>query len=150
MAILKTKKIKGFTLVEILITISVLAILLTIGLAYVLPQFRKGNDAKRKANLNRIQIALEEYERDFECYPSTLTCPSDAQLASYLDPVPCDPTTDDPYYYEVEAGSCPGWYRLYADLENTADPIIKELGCDAGCGPFGANYYVGSPNAPLP
>ena len=44
--------------------------------AYLRSQVFKGNDARRKADLKRIGVAVEEYEKDKNCYPlpSLLTC----------------------------------------------------------------------------
>lgn len=63
------RKNSGFTLVELLVVIAFLAIIAVIIINALRSSLWKGNDAKRKADLDRIKIALEEYEKDHNCYP---------------------------------------------------------------------------------
>lgn len=145
----KNYRVFGFTLVELMIVLLIIAILAVIALVAFRSQLFKGNDAKRKSDLNRIGIAVEEYEKDHNCYPKVddmKLCGTDQSIAihPYLSIVPCDPITSAAYYYEPGPGSCPSWYRLYADLQYTADAAIVP-----GIGQDGAyNFYVGSANAP--
>lgn len=137
----------GFTLVELMIVLGLLAVLAILALAYFRGQLFKGNDARRKADLNRIQIAAEEYEKDNNCYPAYITCGSDTNqpVHPYLNNVPCDPVTNASYFYEPDSSSvCPRWYRIYTVLDNLHDTDIT-----SDIGPSGTfNFYVGSPAAP--
>ncbi|MCH7730475.1 hypothetical protein IID21_02975 [Patescibacteria group bacterium] len=147
------KKIRGFVFVEILLVLSLLGILTAMGIAVYRGQLLKGYDARRKGDLDRISKAVSEYEIDFNCYPDSIpACDiTPHALSDYVNKIPCDPETQSDYLYEAEGGSCPGWYRIYAVLGNTKDPIISELGCTYGCGAgFWYNYYASSPNAPDP
>lgn len=147
------KKIRGFVFVEILLVLSLLGILTAMGIAVYRGQLLKGYDARRKGDLDRISKAVSEYEIDFNCYPDSIpACDiTPHALSDYVNKIPCDPETQSDYLYEAEGGSCPGWYRIYAILKNTKDPIISELGCTYGCGAgFWYNYYASSPNAPDP
>jgi len=143
---------KGFTLVELLIVISLIAILTTVAIMSFRNQINKGNDAKRKSDINTIKVAVEEYEKDRNCYPSEsgmAKCGTDSTIAvlPYLSNVPCDPVTGKPYAYEAPSG-CAGWYRLYGDLQNSSDvQIIPNIGPD---GSTAYNFYEGSSNAPVP
>ena len=141
----------AFTLLELLLTITILAIVIAISVSYITNQVYKANDASRKGALNRIRVALEEYEKDNNCYPpaspNPLVCSPGTGLAPYLAKVPCDPVTGNPYSYEPGVlAACPAWYRIYTKLQNSTDTsIIKSIG------PGGAyNYYTGSANAPKP
>ena len=132
----------GFTLVEIVIVLTIIAILAVIVLAIYRTQTGKAIDARRKADLARIQVAIEEYEKDHNCYPppQLLICDPGIGLQPYLDKIPCDPTTNASYYYDYDINACASWYRLYANLNDTSGTPI---------GPNGAfNYNTGSPNAP--
>lgn len=143
------KFFSGFTLVELMIVVGIIAFLAVLAVIYFRGQIFKGNDARRKSDINRIQIAAEEYEKDKNCYPAFISCNSDStQLVHpYLDKVPCDPVTKASYVYEPDGtSSCPRWYRIYSVLENQQDPQLI-----VGIGPNAAfNYYLGSPNAPVP
>jgi len=141
-------KIRGVTLTELLVVVSIIVLLLSFILWYFRNQIFKGNDAKRKGDIHKIQVAVEEYEKDNNCYPlpQLVVCDPGEGLKPYLSEVPCDPVTDASYYYEYQDSSCPSWYRIYANLDNVQDEIITEL-----CGPgYSFNYYASSPNAPAP
>lgn len=136
------KKQKGMTLVELVIVVTIIAALAVIALAFYRGQSAKALDAKRKADLARIQVAIEEYEKDYECYPppQLLACEPGTGLAPYIDKTPCDPATKASYYYDFDTNTCSSWYRLYANLSNDSGTPI---------GPLGAfDYYVSSSGAP--
>jgi general secretion pathway protein G len=142
--------LKGFTLVELLIVFSIIVILAVILIAYFRSQILKGNDARRRADISRIKVAVEEYEKDHNCYPLYVSCGivSAQPIYPYLNNVPCDPVTKKPYVYEPSCsvvGCCPSWYRIYADMDYKQDPTLTP-----GIGPGAAyNYVSGSDNAPV-
>lgn len=137
----------GFTLVELIIVVGIISILVVLAISYFRGQIFKGNDARRKADLNRIKIAIEEYEKDHNCYPppEILECKPGTGLRPYLEQIPCDPNTGGSYPYENDGSDvCPLWYRVYADLQN-----LHDLSLTSGIGPDSAyNYYISSENAP--
>ena len=149
MSNLKRKiNVSGVTLVELLIVVSILVLLMAIIIWYFRNQIFKGNDAKRKGDIHKIQVAVEEYEKDNNCYPlpSLVVCDPGTGLKPYMSVVPCDPTTDASYIYEHEDSECPSWYRIYTNLNNLTDIDITGL-----CGPgYSFNYFVTSPNASDP
>lgn len=55
------KKNKGFTLIELLVVIAVIGILASVVMASLNSARMKARDAKRKADMKQIQIALELY-----------------------------------------------------------------------------------------
>lgn len=151
MMLKKFKLTRGFTLTEMMIVVAILGILAVIGIMSFLQQQFKGNDAKRKSDLDTIKIAIEEYEKDNNCYPnptSMTKCGTDASIAihPYLNNVPCDPVTDKPYPYETDGSTCADWFRLYSLLQNT-----KDVTAIPGIGPESIyNFYMSSDNAPIP
>ncbi len=138
---------KGLTLVELMIVISLIGFMAIIAASYLRQQVHKGNDARRKADINKISLAVEEYEKDNDCYPqpSEMVCNPGIGLNPYLDKIPCDPANRISYYYEHDGdSSCPRWYRIYAKLDNAEDSDYQ-----AEIGPSGIySYYASSPNAP--
>ncbi len=145
---------KGFTLVELLIVIALVIIILILVLLSLRTQIMRARDAKRKTDLSRIQKSFEEYVNDRDRYPNEdiLDNCESHDLAPYLESVPCDPSTREPYLY-VPVEPVGAGYRVCTKLEDKKDPDIKLLGChpDNGCG-YGAGYNyclaVGVPVTP--
>lgn len=134
------------TLVELVIVVSIIMAIILIAISFFRGQIFKGNDAERKSDLMRIKIALEEYEKDNDCYPlpQFVTCNPGTGLTPYLNKIACDPVTHASYFYEYENDSCPKWYRIYTKLDNVSDPSFK-----GWVGPNSAfNYVTSSSNAP--
>jgi prepilin-type N-terminal cleavage/methylation domain-containing protein len=137
---------RGFTLTEVLIVIAVLAVLAILLLLNFNSHQGRARDAGRKTDLDRIKIAFEEYYNDHGCYPppDILNNCNGQELQPYLDRIPCDPFTKEPYVYvPLENNECKG-YRVLAHLENEEDPVIGQAGCDSSCGcGFGEEYQYG-------
>lgn len=138
-------KSRGFTLVELLITISIIAILSAIGLVAYSSVMKQGRDSKRQSDLRSIQSALEQYYSDQGFYPSDITygSPLSANGKTYLNTIPtgaycykslkptqtCDSIiqlTELCINSGVTANMCVS-YCLYAELENqpTGSKICK-------------------------
>ncbi len=140
------KKNGGFTLTELLVVVGMIAFLAVLILIYLRNQVYKARDAKRKADMHLIQTAVEEYEKDRDCYPpeNNVKCSPGNGLNPYLSKIPCDPISGKSYPYEPGGPtSCYNWYRMYALLDNEEAAI-------AGPGGVNYDYYVSSPNAPTP
>ena len=142
------KRGNGFTLIELLIVVSIISLLVITGFFLARSQYLKGRDARRKADMHKIQEAVEEYEKDRDCYPQPelVTCQPGTGLVPYLAQIPCDPATGSSYYYENDNPNCAKWYRIFISLDNPNDASII-----SGIGPSGKyNFYLASPNAPVP
>lgn len=139
---------QGLTLVEILIVITLLAVLFFLSFMVYSSQVSKAYDAKKKDDLERLRFALQEYYENNQCFPAGLNCGQ--PFLPYLETVPCDPQTGRPYLYLAEAAACPNWFKLYSQLRNAQDPAIAKIGCSAGVDPSGTgvsyNYGVSSTN----
>lgn len=107
--LVKKEKHLGITIQELLIVVMIISILATLAIWYLRSQVHKANDGKRKGDIRRVQIALEEYEKDNDCYPVSLpACDPGDDFAPYLAKVPCDPVTGTGYFYEPDPSSaCP-------------------------------------------
>ena len=96
---ISTSRKKGFTLIELMITVSLIAILSAILLQVINPTAlrSKTRDQQRIADLKRIQSALELYFADNRVYPVggwLVITSSDVlsnKLTLYMDTVPLDP-----------------------------------------------------------
>ncbi len=113
---MKKNKNKGFTLIEILVVIGIIAILAAVVLVAINParQFAQANNSQREANVNAILNAIGQYSSDHKgdlpagltvaacpvATPCTITglsgtakvdlCP--ALVTTYLPALPVDPT----------------------------------------------------------
>lgn len=131
-------KYKGFTLVELLITVAIIALLSTIGILVYSQVLKNGRDAKRQADLSNIQSALEQYRADQGYYPSTITFGGPLAFSDriYLKELPQD--SKAPFYkYEVIGTTD---YCLYAHVENPDNG--KDI---TSCASTGYNLEVARP-----
>ncbi len=125
---LATRK-KGYTLVEVLITVSLLVIIMAAVLFGLNPmmQIFKGYDGRRKADLYSLKNAFEAYFADHDCYPpeDILDNCGGTQLDPYLKYIPCDPQDGTPYKLNVvpQDSVCPLQYAIYSKLLNPKDPL---------------------------
>lgn len=130
----------GLSMIEVLTVVTIIGILIIIAITTLPAQIEKGRDGRRKSDLQKIKIAFENYYSDNDCYPpdTILDNCGGSELSPYMATIPCDPKTKTKYLYAPEGGSCPGYYRVFANLEVDEDPVIEELGChtDAGCGAY--------------
>ncbi len=119
---------RGFTLVELLIVISIIAILSGIIITSLTASKTKSRDAQRVSDINQIQLALEQYFDRCGVYPGldgTIGGPDAAASCvagisfgtSYITKIPKDPSTSVSYGYIVNSGRTD--YVLHALLENT-------------------------------
>ena len=135
---IKMKKQNGLTLIEILVVVAVLALLLLALFKVFKVDVNRSKDAERKADLQEIKLAFENYYNDHQTYPPEevlADCQSEA-LRPYLKNVPCDPETGEPYLYLPAPGDGDNsaGYRLLSILTNKSDPVIEKIGCQDGCG----------------
>src|SRR5690348_635769 len=96
----------GFTLVELLVVISIITVLSTAGLNLYTSALASSRDSQRKADLKQVQSALAQFHNDAGFYPNSLdftngsgiTNPSNNNI--YLAVLPRDPLyTTDPATY---------------------------------------------------
>ena len=68
-----SRKHKGFTLIEMLIVIVVIAILALIVIPRLLGAGRKAKEASLRGDLHQLRNAIQQFEADMGDYPSALT-----------------------------------------------------------------------------
>ncbi len=133
---LKRNETGGFTLVELLVSISIIAILTALLTANFVGARQRGRDGQRKANAYNLQSALELYRSDKGTYPLTgtmglNTCGAPFRSdtgTTYLQKLPCDPSTGSPYSYVSTDGVT---YRIITCLENREDSDKSTDSADA-------------------
>lgn len=150
---------KGFTLVELLVVISVIGILLGVSLFGIQGARESARDSKRKADLEFIRSGLELYKADCNLYPVTpyprtyTTWPGSISGSgtpatcsasnTYLTP-PTDPrgASGQYYRYYTLAGAT---YELCASLEDTSLSAVTCGGSDDCGNGTDCNYKVTNP-----
>lgn len=141
---LKThRRQSAFTLFSIIISLTLISLLLTVSVINVPLITAKARDSRRKADLNRLKTALEEYYNDHQKYPDELPDCNSTSLFKFK--MPCDPVTGEPYFYEVKKNSQDA-YRIYSYLEYTSQETICPGGCGLTCE---YDYGIASPNTSL-
>lgn len=77
----------AFTLVELLMVITLIGILTTFGVMTYRKSQQTSRDGKRKADIETIRSALEIYRYDNSNYPTSLN----SLLPNYISAIPTDP-----------------------------------------------------------
>ena len=169
------KGTEGFTLVELLLVMIIMAILVTIGITSFMSSQKKSRDITRKNDLRQIGLALETYYNDKGQYPMGT---GDGRIAGcgalgdsicewrgmfqlgtdgtiYMVVLPGDSNADRRYFY-ISDGL---YYQLYARLENKLDidlpkdpmddkksRVFTDLDCSTNASNVYCNYGVASTN----
>jgi prepilin-type N-terminal cleavage/methylation domain-containing protein len=90
---------KGFTLVELMVVITVIAILMTIAIVSFTRIQKQARDTKRKADIRTLQTALQAYFTEFQAYPIQNPDPANATTSlavlatngTYIPSIPLAP-----------------------------------------------------------
>jgi general secretion pathway protein G len=84
-------KARGFTLIEVLIVITLIVVLAAVGMPTYQNSVRRAQEATLKENLFRMNDAIDQYYADKNKYPASL---QDLVSEGYLRRIPEDPITD--------------------------------------------------------
>jgi prepilin-type N-terminal cleavage/methylation domain-containing protein len=167
---------RGFTLVELLVSIIIIGVLVAAGTSSFMSSQKKSRDAKRKNDLRQIGLGLESYYNDKGNYPSgstdgkidgcapdgITTCEwgeifqADADGSVYMVNLPTESLGLQRYYYVSEGAS----YQLYTRLESTLDVdipkdeddqarVFSDIDCSTNNSDLYCNYGVASSNVAI-
>lgn len=146
---------KGFTLIEMLVVISIIGILTTLALASFIGIQKQARDTRRKSDLKQYQTSLEEYANKndglYPAYPTTTS--ADVTLCSDLSLTNCptDPKNESPYLYKYvtdgTVGDTATIYSLWTTIEGKTNTYW--IVCSSGKIGEGATAPVGGAVCPL-
>ena len=83
-------KLRGFTLVELMVVLTVIALLLSVVVPDYIGRIKRAEEAVLKENLVAMRDALDKHYADAGKYPNTL---DDLVVKRYLRSIPNDPFT---------------------------------------------------------
>lgn len=127
----------GFTLLELLVTTTIIAVLTMIGVVSYSSVNKRSRDVKRKSDLEQIRSALEMYRSDQAEYPLTLG----VLVTDYIPAIPADPSTGSYIYTPIQNGTVYNAYCICAKLETaTSTQSTCTISLPANC-----NYGLKSP-----
>ncbi len=133
----KMKVQQGFTLLEMLVVVSIIGLLTALLLSNFQTARARARDAARKSDLRQVKTALRLYYNDFQEYPvgsggqimgcgdGTATCnwggSFEANGTVYMRSLPIDPVNNAPYEYQYSQTSGGDGFLLTTYLENKSD-----------------------------
>ena len=89
---------RGFTLIEILIVITLIVVLASMGMASYTNSVRRAREAVLREDLFRIRDAIDQFYADKNKYPADL---SELVSGNYMRRVPVDPITQSAETWQV-------------------------------------------------
>jgi prepilin-type N-terminal cleavage/methylation domain-containing protein len=137
----KYAKQKGFSLLELLVVISIMGILITLGVVAFSTAQKKTRDSRRRADVKAMQDAFEQYMAATGTYETCNTMATyDAGNGAIMPGgLPTDPKNADGYVYNTTTACSISGYCICASMEsgagNAEAPTLAT--CDFGAG----NYY---------
>lgn len=152
---------RAFTLVELLVVISIIGVLIGLSVFGLQGARQASRDSKRKADLESLRSGIEIYKSDCNAYPvsaggapSVVLATSGTSLAGsgtptscavtniYIAQIPQDPIYPNKTYLYASDGIT---YELCTSLEqDTSSPAVT-CGGSSACGGGTCNYKVVNP-----
>ncbi len=131
---MKYKKIqtnKGFTIIEMMVVLTIIGLLASLGVKLHKRSIIKAKEAVLKENLYQIRDSLEQYYADKSKYPEDLETLVDE---GYLRKIPIDPMTK----------SADTWELIYEEVDNVEDDYevgVFDVKSGSGKQALDGSYY---------
>jgi len=134
----------GFTLLELLVVISIIGILLAVGSVSFSTAQKKGRDSRRQADMTAVQKSLEQYYSLATAYPSDVSSGGSISYSgsTLMNVVPDDPKGSGSYTYTYTAvPTTLSGYCYCAYLETSGTGNADSAGSDGVCSWNGTKDY---------
>lgn len=133
----------GFSLMELLISVSIVSILVAIGIASYATINKQSRDTKRKGDLEQLRSALEMFRADKGYYPSfggglfvDASGLSGDLVPTYIALIPPEPVSGQLYLYKATNASGTAYYgyclNAKLEAENPTDSCTLSTGMNFG------------------
>ena len=113
---------QGFTLVELLVVLAILAMLLTLALPRYFNSLERAKEATLKQDLTTVRDSLDQYYADTGQYPNKL---EDLVEKKYIRKLPFDPITESTTTWILDAPEPPIEGDI-ADIHSGASGLAKD------------------------
>jgi len=128
------KKKTGFTLFELLVVISIIALIIAAVTASYSSTQKRARDSRRRQDIDQVHKALEQYYGDNTEYPTASCNPGSTYLPGDL---PVDPKDGDDYNYNDWDCDDADQYCICARLEaTTTGGNATDVACSWGSGSY--------------
>ncbi len=155
---MRTKLVCGFTLIEIIVVIGIMAVLTAIVYSSFDTSKAQSRDQQRVSDISVIQLALEQFFNKNGVYPVSIN--NNTDFTKYLSDVPRDPKTGESYssnYLALSKASSDNAkkcisYHLWAKFEINNSYLNSKKSFDSTSGGLSSTKYfkcgtnIGNPN----
>lgn len=118
----------GFTIIELLMVISIIGILVTVAFTSFTGIQQDARDARRREDIDSLNTAIQKYRNDLGTYPVAADYTeliSILQTGDYISAVPKDPIDGGDHVFQYISDADGTQYQLWATLENTDGPNLQ-------------------------
>ncbi len=112
----------GFTLVEMLVVLAILALLLTLAAPKYFSSIDRAKEATLKQDLNTLRESIDKYYADNGRYPNTL---KDLVEKKYIRDLPLDPITNSTETWQLLPPESPLEGMVF-DIKSGAEGLAKD------------------------
>jgi general secretion pathway protein G len=112
----------GFTLIEMLVVLAILALLLTLAAPKYFSSIDRAKEATLKQDLNTLRESIDKYYADNGRYPNTL---KDLVDKKYIRDLPLDPITNSTETWQLLPPE-PPLEGMVFDIKSGAEGLAKD------------------------
>jgi general secretion pathway protein G len=125
----KDKKNNGFSLIELVVVITIMAVITALVSINFASAGKRSRDARRMTDLEKVRIALEMIRQAGTTYPAVSAGGAipNVLMSGYIQAIPTDPKSDGSYCYDRPTNYS---YILYAKMEDIGSTNIASVTCN--------------------